>query len=204
MPEHHRQDTDTTEQRRVTSLRAALLCSTAGPCATLSNVGSSSSASDSMAVDIESGSVLHLGTKIYVQSSYTHTDTHLPLCEGGTCIHTGTVNPTSLCCALLYPTIPTTRVLYGSSRGVETLPPYRFFCSSFPLSRTDRGGRGKRRFLFRVGTRKKKRVIDTVQRSPTTFYFFPSLHTRPCSQHVVDWRHVFVKEGKKERGRGGV
>lgn len=85
-----------------------------------------------MAWDIESGSVLHLGTKIYVQSSYTHTDTHLPLCEGGTCIHTGTVNPTSLCCALLYPTIPTTRVLYGSSRGVETLPPYQFFFLPFP------------------------------------------------------------------------
>lgn len=30
------------------------------------------------------------------------THTYLPLCEGGTCIHT-TVNPTSLCCAILYP-----------------------------------------------------------------------------------------------------
>lgn len=32
----------------------------------------------------------------------THTYLYLPLCEGGTCIRT-TVNPTSLCCALLYP-----------------------------------------------------------------------------------------------------
>lgn len=105
-------------------------------------------------------------------------------------------------------TIPTTRVLYGSSRGVETLSPYRFFFLPFPCLEQIEEVEGTRRFLFRVGTRKKKSVIDTVQRSPTTFYFFffvfPSLHTRPCSQHVVDWRHVFVKKKGRKKGGGGV
>lgn len=136
----------------------------------------------------------------------THTYMYLPLGEGATCIHT-TVNPTSLCYALLYP-LSRPSVYCSSSRRVETLPPYRFFFSSFPLSRTDRGSRGKRRFLFRVGTRKKResdRHGATFANDVLFFIFvFPSLHTRPCSLHVVDWRHVFVKEGKKERGRGGV
>lgn len=101
---------------------------------------------------------------------FLHTPTYLPLCEGGTCIHT-TVNPTSLYCALLYP-LSRPLAYCSSSRGVETLPPYRFFFSSFPLSRTDREGRGKRRFLFRVGTSKKKRMIDTVQRRQRRFIFF--------------------------------
>lgn len=131
----------------------------------------------------------------------THTHTYLSV-RGGTCIHTGTVNPTSLCCALLYP-LSRPPVYCSSSRGVETLSPYRFFFSSFPLSRTDRGGRGKRRFLFRVGTSKKKRMIDTVQRSPTTFYFyflFPfSAHAalQPTRSRLETC--LFVKEGKKER-----
>lgn len=138
---------------------------------------------------------------------FLHTPTYLSV-RGDTCIHTGTVNPTSLCCALSISTIPTTRVLYGSSRGVETLSPYRFFFLPFPLSRTDRGGRGKRRFFVPCRYQKKK---ESDRHGATfandvlfLFFIFPSLHTRPCSQHVVDWRHVFVKEGKKERGRGGV
>lgn len=46
-----------------------------------------------------------------------------------------------------------------------------FFFLPFPCLEQIEEVEGKDVFLFRVGTRKKKRVIDTVQRSPTTFYF---------------------------------
>lgn len=96
---------------------------------------------------------------------HAHTDTHLPLCEGGTCIHI--VNPTSLCCALLYP-LSRPPAYCSSSRGVETLPPYRF--SPFPLSRTD--GRTFFAHCFSVSVPAKKRVIDTVQRRQRHFVLF--------------------------------
>lgn len=95
------------------------------------------------------------------------THNHVPLGEGGTCIHTGTVNPTSLCYALLYP-LSRPPAYCSSSRGVETLPPYRVFFPSFPcLEQTFFA------HCFSVSVpEKKKRVIDTVQRSPTKFYFY--------------------------------
>lgn len=130
---------------------------------------------------------------------------HTPTCtylsvRGGTCIHT-TVNPTSLCCALLYP-LSRPPAYCMVRREAWRLYLRTGFFLLFPLSRTDRGGRGKRRFFVPCRYQKKKESDRHGATSPTTFYFFPSLHTRPCSQHVVDWRHVFVKEGKKERGRG--
>lgn len=116
----------------------------------------------------------------------THTYMYLPLCEGGTCIHT-TVNPTSLCCALSISTIPTTRVLYGSSRGVETLLPYRFFFLPFPCLEQIEEVEGKDVFCSVSVPEKKERVIDTVQRSPTTFYFlflFSLLRTRGLAAYT--------------------
>lgn len=128
---------------------------------------------------------------------FLHTQTHTYLSVRGEHVYCTIVNPTSLCCALLYP-LSRPPAYCSSSRGMETLPPYRFF--PFPLSRTDR-----RTFFcslfFRVGTSKKESDRHGTT-SPTTVYFFPSLHTRPCSQHVVDWRHVFVKE-RKRKGKGG-
>lgn len=133
---------------------------------------------------------------------FLHTPTYLSVRGEHVYIHT--VNPTSLCCALSISTIPTTRVLYGSSRGVETLPPYRFFFLPFPCLEQIEEVEGKDVFLFRVGTRKRKRVIDTVQRSPTTFYFcslFPfSAHA--ALQPTRGRLETCLCEGKKERGRG--
>lgn len=152
-----------------------------------------------MAWDIESGSVLHLGTKIYVQSS-SGTQPPTSLCEGGTCIHT-TVNPTSLCCALLYPL--SRPPAYCSSwrlylRTVFSLP--------FPCLEQIEEVEGKDVFCS-VSVPEKKRVIDTVQRLPTTFYFYFYFHF-PFSAHAALQPTrgrletcLFVKGRKKGGGR---
>lgn len=135
---------------------------------------------------------------------FLHTPTCTYLSVRGEHVYTQQLNPTSLCCALLYPLSRPPAYCMVRREAWRLYIRTSFFFLPFPCLEQIEEVEGKYVFLFRVGTRKKKRVIDMVQRSPTTFYFFPSLHTRPCSLHVVDWRHVFVKEGKKERGRGGV
>lgn len=133
---------------------------------------------------------------------HAHTDTHLPLCEGGTCTHT-TVNPTSLCCTLLYP-LSRPPAYYMVRREAWRLCLRTAFFLPLPcleqIEEVDV-------FCSVSVPEKKERVIDTVQRSPTTFYFLFlfSLSAHAALQPTRGRLEtcLFVKEGKKERGRGG-
>lgn len=80
------------------------------------------------------------------------------------------------------------------------------FSFPFPCLEQIEEVEGKDVFLFRVGTRKKKRVIDTVRRSPTTFYFyfcFPLLCTRGLAANTWSTGDMSLCEGREERKKGG-
>lgn len=109
----------------------------------------------------------------------THTYMYLPLCEGGTCIHT-TVNPTSLCCALLYP-LSRPPAYCKVRREAWRLCLRTGFSFPFPCLEQIEEVEGKDVFLFRVGTRKKQESDRHGATSPTKFYFlflFSLLYTR--------------------------
>lgn len=132
---------------------------------------------------------------------FLHTTTYLSV--RGEHVYTQQLNPTSLCCALLYPLSRPPAYCMVRREAWRLYLRTVFSPFPFPLSRTDRGSRGKRRFFVPCRYQKKKESDRHGATFANDVLFF-SFSAHAALQSTRGRLETCLCEGREERkGEGG-